>query len=146
MVGNTKPGTRASLIVLRRGSQKELSVTVAEIEPERSARRTSAAPDPRPPAASPAAQSLGLAVAELSEAQKNELKIKGGVRVESAAEAAARAGLREGDVIVAIGNTEVANVREFEAALERADRSKPLPVLVRRGESAAYALIRPAAR
>ncbi len=146
MVGNTRPGTRASLTVFRRGSQKDLSVTVAEIEPERPARRTSAAPDPRPPADSPAAQSLGLAVAELSEAQKNELKIKGGVRVESATEAAARAGLREGDVLVAIGNTEVANVREFEAALASADRSKPLPVLVRRGESATYVLIRPAAR
>ncbi len=146
MVGNTRPGTRASLTVFRRGSQKDLSVTVAEIEPERPARRTSAAPDPRPPAASPAAQSLGLAVAELSEAQKNELKIKGGVRVDSATEAAARAGLREGDVIVAIGNTEVANLREFEAAIGRVDRSKPVPVLVRRGELATYALIRPAAR
>ena len=29
---------------------------------------------------------------------------------------AARAGLREGDVILAIGNIEVANVKEFESA------------------------------
>jgi serine protease Do len=145
-VGNTKPGTRASFTVFRRGTQKELSVTVAEIEPERPTRRTSAAPESRPPAASPAAQSLGLAVSELSDAQKNELKIKGGVRVDSATEAAARSGLREGDVIVAIGNTEVANLREFEAAIARVDRSKPVPVLVRRGELATYALIRPAAR
>jgi serine protease Do len=68
------------------------------------------------------------------------------VRVESATEAAARAGLREGDVILAIGNTEVANVREFEAAVARVDRSKPIPILLRRGEMATYLLIRPAPR
>ena len=68
------------------------------------------------------------------------------MRVESAAEAAARAGLREGDVIVAIGNTEVATVREFEAAVARLDRGKPVPVLLRRGEMATYLLIRPATR
>jgi serine protease Do len=145
MVGNTKPGSRATLTVFRRGSQRDLSVQVAEIEPERPARRVSAAPE-EPPRASAAAQALGLAVSELSDAQKKEMKVTGGVRVESAAEAAARAGLREGDVILAIGNTEVANVREFEAAVARVDRSKPIPVLLRRGEMASYLLIRPAAR
>jgi serine protease Do len=145
MVGNTKPGSRATLTVFRRGSQRDLSVQVAEIEPERPARRVSAAPA-EPPRASAAAQALGLAVSELSDAQKKEMKVTGGVRVESAAEAAARAGLREGDVILAIGNTEVANVREFEAAVARVDRSKPIPVLLRRGEMASYLLIRPAAR
>ena len=39
---------------------------------------------------------------------------------------AARAGLREGDVILAVGNTEIANVKEFEAALAKADKSKPV--------------------
>jgi serine protease Do len=144
MVGNTKPGSRATLTVFRRGSQRELSVLIAEIEPERPARRV-AAPE-EPPRASAAAQALGLAVSELSDAQKKELKLPGGVRVESATEAAARAGLREGDVILAIGNTEVANVREFEAAVARVDRSKPIPVLLRRGEMATYLLIRPAPR
>jgi serine protease Do len=49
-------------------------------------------------------------------------------------------------VILAIGNTEVANVREFEAVVARVDRSKPIPVLLRRGEMATYLLIRPATR
>jgi serine protease Do len=70
--------------------------------------------------------------------------LRSGVRVESATEAAARAGVRAGDVILSVANTEVASVREFEAVLERADRSKPLNVLLRRGEWAQYVLIRPA--
>ena len=58
-------------------------------------------------------------------------------------EAAARAGLREGDVILAIANTEVSGMKEFEAALTKADKSKAINVLYRRGDWAQYALIRP---
>ena len=75
--------------------------------------------------------------------QKKELKLRGGVRVDAASDAAARAGLREGDVILAIANAEVANVKDFEAAVARADKGKPVNVLFRRGEWAQYALIRP---
>ncbi len=80
---------------------------------------------------------------DLTDAQKRELKLKGGVRVETVADPATRAGLREGDVIVSVGNTEVANVREFDAAISKIDRTKPVPLLLRRGELATYLLIRP---
>jgi serine protease Do len=141
LVGNTKPGSRATVTVLRRGSQRDLSVTVAELEPERPARRTQGQ-EQRPPSGAQV-QTLGLTVSELTEALKSELKLRGGVRVEAADGVGARAGLREGDVIVAVGNVEVNNVREFEQAIARADKSKPIVVQLRRGELAQYALIRP---
>ena len=141
MVGNTKPGTRSSLTVFRRGGSRDLNVTVAEFEPEKPARRA-AAPEEKPKG-SAAAQALGLSVSELTEAQKRESKVKGGVRVDSVAEASARAGIREGDIIVAIGNTEIGSVREFETVIAKVDRTKPIPVLLRRGELATYLLIRP---
>ena len=65
------------------------------------------------------------------------------MKVETVAEAAARAGIREGDIIVAIGNTEVHSVREFDAAIAKVDKSKAVPVLLRRGDLASYLLIRP---
>ncbi len=142
IVGNVKPGTRAVVTVFRRGASKDLSVVIAEVEAEKPVRKTSA-PEAKPPVAGPA-QVLGLSVSELSDAQKKELKLKGGVKVDSAEGAAARAGLREGDVIVAVANSEVTTVREFDAALARVDKSKPVNVLFRRGEWAQYALIRPA--
>ncbi|MFM2275617.1 MAG: hypothetical protein RL211_1489 [Pseudomonadota bacterium] len=142
MVGATKPGTKSTLTVFRRGATKDLSVTIAEIEPEKPVKKA-AAPEEKP-RQSPAAQALGLTVSELSDAQKKELKIKGGVKVEAATEGAARAGVREGDVIVAIANIEVASVKEFDAAVTKIDKSKPVNVLLRRGEWAQYALIRPA--
>ena len=64
--------------------------------------------------------------------------------MDTSAEAAARAGLREGDVIVAIANVEVGTVKEFETAIAKVDRSKPVNVLFRRGEWAQYAVIRAA--
>jgi len=141
MVGNVKPGTKAVVTVFRRGASKDLSVTIGEVEPEKPARKASG-PEPKAPAVG-AAQALGLVVSELSDAQKKELKIKGGVKVDTAEGSASRAGLREGDVIVAIANSEVTSVKEFEAALAKIDKTKAINVLFRRGEWAQYALIRP---
>ena len=140
LVGNTRPGTRSTLTVWRRGAQRELSIVVGEFEPDRPVAQASSS---EKPSAAVAVSILGLTLADLSDAQKRELKIRGGVRVESATEAAARAGLREGDVILALGNAEVGSVKEFEAALSRLDKAKPVNVLFRRGDWAQYALIRP---
>ncbi len=143
MVGNTKPGARSTMTVFRRGGSRDLSVTIAEFEAEKPVRRTSEKEEKEKPKGSPAAQSVGLSVSELTEAQRKELKLKGGVKVEAASESAARAGIREGDIIVAIGNVEVSSVREFDATVAKIDKSKPIPVLLRRGELATYVLIRP---
>jgi serine protease Do len=123
MVGNVKPGTKAVVTVFRRGASKDLTVTIGEVEPEKPVRKASG-PEPKPPVAGPA-QVLGLVVSEVSDAQKKELKIKGGVKVDTAEAAASRAGLKEGDVIVAIANSEVTSVKEFEAALAKIDKTKP---------------------
>jgi len=144
-VASTKPGSKNTLTVFRNGSTRELSVTVAEGDPEAkpSSKRQ---PEREEPQAKPSAagKALGLVVSDLTEAQKKELKMRGGVRIEAASDGAARAGLREGDVILAVGNIEVSSVKEFETAVAKADKGKPLSVLFRRGEWAQYALIRPA--
>lgn len=141
LVGNTKPGTKSTVTVFRRGTAKDLSLTIAEIEGDKPVRK--AAEREEKPKASAAAQLIGLSVSALTDAQKKELNIRGGVVVNSATDAAARAGLREGDVILSIANTEVGGVKDFEAALAKVDKNKPINVLYRRGEWAQYALIRP---
>ncbi|MDH6590870.1 serine protease Do [Variovorax sp. TBS-050B] len=145
-VASTKPGVKSTLTVFRNGSARELSITVAEGDPDtKPAGKRQQDREEQPQGKSSAAgKALGLSVSDLTDAQKKELKMRGGVRIESASEAAARAGLREGDIILAVGNVEVASVRDFEAAIAKADKSKPLSVLFRRGEWAQYALIRPA--
>jgi serine protease Do len=143
LVGNTKPGTKSNMTVFRRGAERNLAIVIAEVEPERAEQRAEAPPAPKAPTSS-AVQSLGLTLAELTAAQKKELALSGGVRVVAAEGVAARAGLRENDVIVQITNTETAGIKEFEAALAKLDKTKPINVLFRRGEWAQYAVIRPA--
>jgi len=142
LVGNTKPGSKSSLTVFRRGQSRDLAVTIAEIEPDKVAVKTTDREERAK--ASSAGQQVGLTVTELPDAQKKELKLKGGVLVSAAVDGAARAGLREGDIILAIANTEVSGVKDFDAILGKVDKSKTLSVLYRRGEWAQYALIRPA--
>ncbi len=141
MVGATKPGTRSTLTLFRRGAHKDLTVLVAEIESDKTIQAK--ADKERKSKSSQAAKTLGLSVSELTAAELSELKLKGGIKVDSATEAAARAGIRDGDVIVAVANTAVNNVKEFELLLTKLDKSKPVNVLLRRGEWAQYVVIRP---
>ena len=143
LVGGTRPGSRSTLTVFRRGQNRDLSITIAELEPEQTAARQPAARSSEAAKAQGSAQALGVTVTDLTEAQRKELKVKRGVRVEATAEAAARAGLREGDVILSVGNVEISNVREFEAAVAKADRSKPVNMLVQRGDLVQFVLVRP---
>lgn len=142
LVGNTKPGTKSAITVFRRGQMRDLSITVAEVEPDEAEQEAPESTSSNSNATA-TAKALGLVVGELSAEQKQTLGVKGGVRVLQVAEPAARAGLREGDVVLAVANTEVLNIKAFEAAMGKADKSKPVNLLVRRGEWAQYVLIRP---
>ncbi len=141
LVGATKPGTKSMVTVFRKGGSKDFSVVVAELDGDKPVAK--AAGKEEKPRASTAAQAFGLAVTDLTEAQKKEATLKGGVRIESATGAAARAGLREGDLITRVANTEVGNVKEFEEALGKLDKSKPFNVLFRRDDWSQFAVIRP---
>ncbi len=139
IVGGVKPGAKAALQVFRRGAYRELSVMVAEFEPEKTARaaeREAAKPQA-------ALGSFGLAVADLTDAQRKELKIKNGVRVEAVDGAAARAGMRDGDVLLSLDNAEVTSVKQFDAMVSKLDKSRPVTVLVRRADTVNFLIIRP---
>ena len=143
IVGATKPGAKTTLHVFRRGATRDIGVTVVEFEPEKP-HRVAQGGEPVQPAQPKTA--IGLAVSDLTEAQKRELKLRGGVRVETIEGAAAKAGLREGDVIVTLDNTEVGDAKQFNALVAKADKAKPISVMVRRGEWTNYLVIRPASR
>ena len=143
LIGAAKPGAKTSLQLFRRGQTRDVAVTVVEFEPDRPRR---VAQGSEPPAAPQAKTAIGLAVSDLTEAQKKELKLRGGVRVESVEGAAARAGVREGDVIVTLDNAEVADAKQFNAQVAKLDKTKPASVMVRRGDWTNYLVIRPAPR
>jgi serine protease Do len=140
IVGGTKPGSKSSLQVFRRGKLQEVAVTVGEFEPEARPQRAGAQPSPAP---APTKSVLGITATDLTDAQKRALKLDGGVRVEAAEGAAARAGVREGDVILALGNTDITDLKQFAsvaAGLEKA--GKNISALVRRGDGVTWVVIR----
>ena len=139
IVGGTRPGAKTTLQIFRRGATKELTATVGEFEAERPTRRAQA----ESPGTAPVKSALGITASDLTEAQKRELKVKGGVRVDAVDGAAARAGLREGDVILSVDNTEVTDLRQFAALAAKVEKARAVSVLVRRGEWVNYLVIRP---
>jgi len=139
-IGGIKPGTRSTIQVFRRGSTRDLAVTVAEFDDDNAA----APRAPGAPGSAPAAKSgLGMTVSDLSAAQKKELRVHGGVRVDAVEGAAARAGLREGDVVLSMDNTEISDARQFAALAAKAEKTRAVSVLVRRGDWVNYLVIRP---
>jgi serine protease Do len=141
LVGNTKPGSHSTLQVWRRGATKELKILVGEVEPEKVAKEETPEPDKASNAVT--FKPLGLTVTNLTDAQKKELRLRGGVHVESATDASARVGIQEGDVILAIANIETPSVKVMQDIVAKIDLSKPVSLLVRRGEWAQYVVIRP---
>ena len=141
MIAAIKPGSRTMLTVFRRGGFKEVAVTVGEAE--RAKPGADGTADKDAPAAS-ASAALGLKVSELTDAQRKELKLKSGVKVDAATGAAARAGLREGDLILSVDNVEVATVKAFQAQMAKADKAKVINLVVRRDDVVSFVLLKPA--
>ncbi|NCW51755.1 MAG: PDZ domain-containing protein, partial [Betaproteobacteria bacterium] len=139
LVGGTKPGTKANLGIWRKGVAKDLVVTVAEAEPDRTAKAS--APRANPSAAP--TNFLGLVVSDLSEERRNQLRLRGGVQVDAADGPAARAGIQAGDLILSINNQDIVNLAQFNDLVAKLDRNRAVVALVRRGDSAQFVPIRP---
>ncbi|PZP27812.1 MAG: serine peptidase [Roseateles depolymerans] len=143
LVAAVKPGAKSTLTVFRRGAYKDLVVTVGEDERSKRATAAAAEGDAAPATTVPSA-ALGLKVSELTDAQRKDLKFKGGVKIDAATGAAARAGLQEGDIIMSVGNVEVANVKAFQAQIAKADKTKVINLVVRRDDVVSFVLLKPA--
>jgi serine protease Do len=140
MVGDTKPGTRATITIWRKGQTRDLPITVAEMQSDKIAKGDSKkAPEPKPRASNV----LGISVVEIPADQLAQLKIKGGVQVDSVDGPAVRAGLQKGDIILRVGDTDITGVKQFEAVTSRLDPQKMVAVLVRRGDNTQFVPIRP---
>lgn len=142
LVANVKPGAKTTLTVFRRGATKDIVVTIGEDERSKKPGAVDDGAQEPAPAVAPSA-ALGLKVSDLTDAQRKELKLKAGVKVDSTSGAAARAGLREGDVILAIDNVEVASVKAFQAQIAKADKTKAMNLLVRREDITSFVLLKP---
>ncbi|MBP0632091.1 MULTISPECIES: DegQ family serine endoprotease [unclassified Cupriavidus] len=145
MVGDTKPGARVPLQLWRKGATREVTITVAELEPDGKARASRSAAPKEDSAQASKPNALGLVVNDLPDARLKELKLKSGVEVELADGPALRAGIRPGDIILRLGDTDVTNARQFNELVRGLDKSRIAAVFVRRGDATQVLTLRPGA-
>ena len=137
-VGATMPGARAKLEVIRDGKPKTLELKVGALPSEEKVQL--GANEPADGAG------LNVTVAELTRQDKKQLGVDHGVVVkEVAAGAAARAGVRPGDVILQIDGKQVNDVAALRAAVSGLRKDKPAALLVKRGEGTLFLPLEPAA-
>ena len=136
-LGGIKPGNAVTLQINRRGKITEIKASLAEV-----AQQTAAAERIEPAVAeklsSSPAKTWGLTVANLTEAERHGMRGPGGVKVTAVSGGAEAVGMRTGDVILGVGTSDVADVRQFEAVLAKLDKTRALPVTVLRGDWALF--------
>jgi serine protease Do len=125
MVSSLKPGTKVTLEVWRNGASKELTATIGALKDN----DVTASADKE----SIAKGKLGVAVRALTSDEKRDNDIDHGVVVQDVSGAAERAGVRPGDVIVAVNNTPVKSVDELRNLVEKA--GKTVALLVQRNDA-----------
>jgi len=133
LVAQTKPGEQAEIGILRQGKQRTITAQVGEM-PTAPAAQASA--DVTRPGAK---NRLGLTVRELEAAERKEAGAEFGVVVVGVAPgAAARSGIRPGDVIVAVNQQRFKSIEEFNELIAGQEKGSQVALLVRRGEGAIY--------
>jgi serine protease Do len=140
IVGEVKPGTRVPMQVFRRGAERTLHVTVGAWAKESEAATEKPAPAPKTGAEK---SPLGVAVVDLNDAQKKELGVRSGVLIEALQAPASGDGLRVGDVVTVMNNIEITSAKQFKEIANSLPPGKPVALLVRRGDTAQFILVRP---
>jgi serine protease Do len=121
MVVNTKPGTTVPLRIVRDKAEKTVNVTVDELDLE--AEGNTRLADRDTDSGQATSVGFGLRLQNISPAEARELKLdstKGAlINDVEPGSPAARAGLREGDVIVRVGRTMIESATDAQRELGR---------------------------
>jgi serine protease Do len=138
-VGSTKPGKKAAVEVLRKGAIKGLNVTVGESPFEKDELATNNK------TTKPEINRIGMVLRELTAQQKKTLNGRNGLLVADVQGLAAQAGIRRGDVVLGLNNTEVQSPEQFNKQLSAVPAGKTIALLIQRGENTLYVPIKLAA-
>ncbi len=139
IVGQTKPGVSVPIELWRKGKAQTLSISVGEMKSEE---KVAAKSDAKPEKAS--VKVLGMGVVTVDAETRKELRIKGGVEVQSVEGAASAAGIAEGDIILAVNDTDVTSPEQFAKAVAALDKTRPVGLMVRRGDQTQWVAVKPA--
>ena len=129
IVADMKPGDHAKLQVLREREKRNIEAVVGEAPAEQLA-------DNGEPAASAETGKLGVAVRPLNADEQHRIGENDGLLVEQVSGAAEKAGIRSGDVILAINNQRVSDPDTLKRIVDASHGE--IAVLVKREDSQIY--------
>ena len=141
LVGANPPGTRAEVLVSRNGKEKSFTVTLDALESDDEGNLLAAAP------AGGQSNALGLEVEPIADDNRRALgDPDGGVIISGVeSDAAYRAGLRRGDIILMINNEKIEDLKSFEKAVESIPEGKAVALRVMRDGVTRFLAYTPAA-
>jgi serine protease Do len=132
-VGNTKPGKTVVAEVFRKGNVKILNLTVGEMPSDQS---EVIANNKTPEKAE--VNRLGLVLKEAPPQQRKKMNGKKGLLVVDAQGSAAAAGIRRGDIVLALNNSEVENADAFAKEVATIPNGKTVALLILRNDETLY--------
>ena len=133
IVGATKPGKQVPVEILRKGGNRNLTIALGEMPTEKDEVVAGA----KPPAKTEVNR-LGLILRDLTPQQKKKINGKNGLLVVDSQSPAAQAGIRRGDVILGLNNTEVQTLEQFDKQLATIPAGRTVALLVLREENTLY--------
>lgn len=136
LIGAIDPGEKVDLAVLRDGERESVTVTLDDWP------GTESQGDATSQDSSPAR--LGIRVQALDEEARSELGLEDGVRVVAVDPrgAAARAGIRAGDVLVSVAQQAVESPRQLTALIKKLPEDQSVPVRLYRDGRSYYVALR----
>ncbi|MGH8315342.1 MAG: PDZ domain-containing protein, partial [Steroidobacterales bacterium] len=132
LVAGLKVGSTANMEVFRKGSTKNLSVKIGELQEEQERlAKTSFKED---------TNKLGLSLRTLTEDEQRQAQTEGKLLVEDVSGPAALAGVQPGDVILGVNGSPVKSLADLKNATDKA--KKTIALLVERDNAQIYIPIR----
>jgi len=128
LIGERRPGSEVVLELWRDGESIEVEATLGELQPE----EVATLPEETQPGEDIGSK-VGLSVRPLNQNEQSQLGISNGLIIEEVSGPARSAGLRAGDVILALNNRSVTDVEQFKELVEGAGNRFAL--LVQRGNN-----------
>lgn len=146
LVGALPPGTRASVTVLRNGEKRDIPVMLSALDGATTGSGSDPVPARSSGSPSPSSNPLGIVGQDLDADDRRQLGLESGEgvgisRVEGLA--ARSAGLRPGDVILAVGRNKVASASALNQQLRSVKEGQTVMLLVRRGQATQYVAVVP---
>jgi serine protease Do len=136
------PGKPVRLTLWRKGAQRELNVTVAELKEDQVPARTRPTPAPKEKAKP---NRMGLVLADLTAEQKKEADVAAGVLVEDVA-SGVRGNVQPGDVILEIvskgATIETKSAAQVNEYLGKLEKGAAVTLRLKRGDNQFYATVR----